>query len=228
MPRTFIAASTFLSRRGPSHCTRLATRRVRASGTNGPGSGWPRDVSCARQIVACASASPARRRNSSARTVPFSASAHTRYRNAERCSSVQDSSGFIARLRGGLLDPLDDVGRELRHDGERLQVLDDLRRAACAGDHRRHMRILEAPREGHLGERATELFGDWNELFDLGNAGRFEDALGQPFETLDGRARVRGYAAGVLARQHAGSERAPRRRAEADVAIEPRVLLLDA
>ena len=41
MPRTFIAASTFLSRRGPSHCTRLATRRVRASGTNGPGAGWP-------------------------------------------------------------------------------------------------------------------------------------------------------------------------------------------
>ena len=44
----------------------------------GGGGGWPRDVSCARQIAPCASASPARRENSSALTVPASASAQAR------------------------------------------------------------------------------------------------------------------------------------------------------
>ena len=31
-----------------------ATSRVRASGTNGPGAGWPRAVNCARQMAAYA------------------------------------------------------------------------------------------------------------------------------------------------------------------------------
>ena len=140
-----------------------------------PGAGWPRAVSCARQIAACASASPARRRKSSARALSCSASAQARYRSAERCSSVQLSSGFDMvrddsgksradcrhsagyRARERRVDPRHDVRRELRHDVERLHVLDHLRGAARAGDHRRHVRILEAPRERHLRERAAEI-----------------------------------------------------------------------
>ena len=57
------------------HAVRVS---VRNSGSNGLGAGLPLAVSCARQIAACASASPARRVNRSARGVPASASAHAR------------------------------------------------------------------------------------------------------------------------------------------------------
>ena len=100
MPRTFIAASIERILLGPSFDTRAMTMRVRASGTYGVGAGWPRAVSCARQIAAWASASPASRRKSSARALSFSASAHVRYKSAERCSSVQLSSGFDIGDRG--------------------------------------------------------------------------------------------------------------------------------
>ena len=99
---------------------------------------------------------------------------------------------------------------------------------AGAGDHRRHVGVLGAPRQRQLGERAAELVGDRAQLLDLGHGGRVGDLLGQPAVAGQGAAGVVGNAVAVLAGEQPRGQRAPRRGAVAELVEQVGVLDLDA
>ena len=131
-------------------------------------------------------------------------------------------------LTQGRLDARHHVGGEPGNDIERLHVFRDLCRVAGAGDHRRDAGVLETPCERHLRERASEVGGNRREAPDHGEPRLIGEPLGEPFVAFQRAARAGRYAVVVLAGQQAGRERTPDRGAEADVAVEPRVFVLDA
>ena len=77
----------------------------------------------------------------------------------QRIESTRDADDRI--------DPGHDFIVKLRHDVERLHVLDDLRWAAGAGDDAADVRVLEAPRKGKLGQGAAKIAREWSKQSDL-------------------------------------------------------------
>src|SRR6187455_1863273 len=71
--------------------------------------------------------------------------------------AIVRASGRIPNAGRRRLDARHHLGGELRRDVDRLEVLLDLRDARGARDDRRDVRVLQAPREGELRERAAEL-----------------------------------------------------------------------
>ena len=218
-------------RRGPSLRTSAATSRVRASGTYGAGRGLAARgqlrapdrglrLGFAREAAEELGARGARLGLGAdaieeRRALLLAASFRADSTWFER---VQSRGASLRRARSAASMRAMTSGVSLRHDVERLHVLDDLRRPARAGDHRRHVRILEAPRERHLRQRAAEVGGDRREPLHHRDLLRIGQALGEPLVALDRAARARRDAVVVLAGQEARGERAPDRRAEADVA----------
>ena len=120
------------------------------------------------------------------------------------------------------------LGRQLRRDVERLHVLGDLLDARRAGDHGADVAVQQAPRERELRERAADVLRHAVELADEAVLVRVGQAVAQERVGLERAARAGRHAVAVLAGQQARRERAPRRQAEPDVLVQPRVLLLDA
>ena len=90
------------------------------------------------------------------------------------------------------------------------------------------MRVLRHPRNRQLRRAATQLVGDAPELRDGGVLGRVEQALRQETHARQRTPAALGNAVRILAGEQPARQRAPGRQAQADVFVQPRVVLLDA
>ena len=100
--------------------------------------------------------------------------------------------------------------------------------AARAGDHGRHVRVLRAPRDGELRERAVELVGDRLQLAHLVVRRRVGEHARAATRSPGSAARLpSGTPSRYLPVSRPGRERAPRGEAEPDVLVEAGVLALD-
>ena len=90
------------------------------------------------------------------------------------------------------------------------------------------LRVLGAPGQRQLRQRAVELVGDPRERLHLGVARLVGEDVLEPLVARQGGAAALRDAVDVLARQEARGERAPGREPEPDVLVEAGVLTLDA
>src|SRR3569833_1532152 len=133
-----------------------------------------------------------------------------------------------------LIDLAHDLGSQLLVDGDGAAVLVDLLGAASAGDGRAHVGVLEHPGQGQHAHLDAQLVGDGLQLVDALDDGVplvLARALPVALDEVDlllGEARVVGDAVLVLARQDALLHGREDGQAEADLAVQVGVLLLDA
>src|SRR5688500_8886465 len=134
---------------------------------------------------------------------------------------------ILRRPREDTVDALHYLTRESRHDVQREQVLLKLTRTTCPEDHRRHRRVLGAPRDRQLRCRGAQLPGNRFELANLAIPLSVLEPGAQPPVIRQRRPAPRWDTVAVLTSQETRRQWTPRRYSQANVTVKDGVFAFD-